>query len=482
MTRGLVALVAVGVVGLAGCSGPDGQVPPPASSSVVEGAAAPEDRDERAVLAALARLDLCAVLDRAAVATPGIPDTAKPVADQPSRCYLGGLPNRVEATVVGMPHDTRLRLPTRALGGAKAYVDTDATTCDIYLPVSFEKAIRFSQDGVSSEESCRVTTDLVTASATVLADPDAVRVAARWNACDAFAQALGAAADGTKLIGDGLDDCTDYAHTSHRASVSFAAVRNETGKPQEATIGGTRAQVYPDEAGGCAVYWRQGPFESRYAAAPDYQVGLTMADCDQTKDVAAALMRVLDEAPPDDVTPQAPLLYPPNEPDGPYPGACAYVDGADLDECEPYTRTRVPRDIVKGVSSDPNVVCAVAAVAVGSRFGAGLRPAAVRGAPVSCYFVEPQRRLQVRFTIRGGRTTGDPGSTAVTVAGHPGYVTSTPTLVEYTLSTTSTVEGDGTLALRVTTGPVLAEDTPLPTGSDQKARSVITDVLLAHFS
>lgn len=125
---------------------------------------------------------------------------------------------------------------------------------------------------------------------------------------------------------------------------------------------------------------------------------------------------------------------------------------------------------------------AVALDTVAATFGEGLRPATLPTPSPRCYFVEPERRIQVRFAISGGRTTGDSENKPVTIAGHPGYVTLTPSFISYTVSTTLTVDGDSALELTVATGPLIAYDTPLPPGSDKKAESAITDIVRAHFS
>lgn len=481
-----LAMGLVAALGLTGCTTPDDRTPPSSSPSTTERPPAPrpKDRDEEAVLSALRRIDLCAVLDKALAATPGAPADANPEAPQPSRCDLAGMRYPISATVVGLVHSTRLSLQARAIGGAKGYVRYGSSSCAVFLPVSFEKAIEFSQvpHGTPSDEACRTVVDVAAASAGVLADPDTVQVAPRWNACDALTDALGSEAEKTKLLGDGLDDCADFTHVPSPLSISFANELVPTGDPRDVTIGGKQARVYEFDDGVCDIDWRQGPFNSRYAAEPEYPVRLISLDCDRGKTVAESLVRVLGEAPPDDVAPQRPLLYAPDEPDSPYPGACAYVDGSDLNRCEPYVETRVPDqpgELAKVGVTDGQVGCAAAMDAVGRQFGAGLRPVAIMG---SCYFVEPERRIQVLFAINPGRTIGDTDSTKVTVAGHPGYAKSSASYVDYRLSTTTTLEGDATLELRVTTGPVVPKDGSLPAGNDKKAESVLTDILGAHFS
>lgn len=99
----------IAVLGLAGCSA---EVP---SADVVEHPKAerPADRDERAVFAALAQLDFCAVLGAAA---PG----RQLLELHPSSCTAG--PLEISMSVGERSDSERLSLPSRPIGGAKAYV------------------------------------------------------------------------------------------------------------------------------------------------------------------------------------------------------------------------------------------------------------------------------------------------------------------------------------------------------------------------
>src|SRR5262249_28924135 len=157
-------------------------------------------------------------------------------------------------------------------------------------------------------------------------NPDAVRAKPVWDACTALAGALDTEADTAKLVRNGLNSCFNSSR-----SISFAAEpppSAEPKPPRETSIGGNRVRIYEQEEN-CPVYWRRRPFDSRYAPTRDYQVAVTSTDCDNSANLAYSSMAVLKEAPPTDVAPQRPLLYRPDEPDSPYPGACAYVDDTD---------------------------------------------------------------------------------------------------------------------------------------------------------
>lgn len=453
MTARVILLVVVWVAVVAGCTTPSEPPAPPPSTSRQQG---PRDRDTDAVLAALRRVDLCEVL----AASSGLPAGAQPRAPRPFGCVVGS----ISVTVVGFGHQERLSVPTQVVGDAKAYVQADG--CRVFLPVSFELAIEFSQP----PGTCQGLTELAAAAVTVLADPEAARVAPRWDACSVLGEALDTR-DRPKLAGNGLDDCTD--HTTGR-SISFADDLVSTGEPRTATIGGKQVRIYEQDTS-CDVYWRQGPFASRFA--PDYQVVAVARDCDGSTALAESVMAVLAEPPPSGAEPQQPLFYAPDEPDSPWPGACAYAEGVSRPgRCEPHREVPVPDDIAK--SFDAQVMCAVAVDAVGEHFGTQLLPVAVTDSGVNdCYFVEPERTIQLQFVVKSGPLSREPDDRDVTIAGHPGYVTGH----RYRLSTSRETDTQATVRLTVLTGPVVPADTPLPAGTDEKAEAVLADVLEKYF-
>ncbi|MCT2586893.1 hypothetical protein [Actinophytocola gossypii] len=477
MTTRAIALAFVAVLGLVGCTtGDTGGSPSttPSTTPSTRDSARPGDRDEDAVLAAVRQLDLCALLDRAKAGGPFA--GARPVARRPFECVLSGAADLVAVSVTGIGHGTRVESVTRSVGGAKAYVEQGGG-CYVHLPVSFTTALRFSQAPASN---CASLTGLADAAVAALANPDTFRAKPVWDACTALAGVLDA--DDAALSGNGPADCTSREPA---ASISFADDLPPSGerKPSRTTsIGGTRALVY-EEAENCAVYWRQGPFDVRYGAAADFQVVARTSECGGATDLAESLMAVLGEAPPDDVAPQRPLLYRPDEPDSPYPGACAYVDELDPDGCAPYVAVAVPDDpaeILSAAADDADVQCAMAVRSVGARFGSELVPVADSGAGTRCFFVEPERRLQITFSLSHGKVVNSFGGEPVTISGHPGYVTTDGTSIAYELSTATILDGEGTLTLRVSTGPADAD--PLARAMALKADSVLADVLDSYFS
>jgi hypothetical protein len=191
------------------------------------------------------------------------------------------------------------------------------------------------------------------------------------------------------------------------------------------------------------------------------------------------------EAPPNDVAPQQPLLYAPDEPDSPQPGACAMLPSDDL--CEPYVEVPVPGDaaaILAGSDADANVTCAVVLDEITAGFGQRFQPVTMGSSDSrSCAFVEPDRLLQVEVDIWSdplGREPIYPNTTDVEYAGHPGQVG--PGHEDYSawMSTSTKVDEGGTVSFSVRTGE--AASGPVPPESIAAAETVLTEILRNHFS
>lgn len=88
-----------------------------------------------------------------------------------------------------------------------------------------------------------------------------------------------------------------------------------------------------------------------------------------------------------------------------------------------------------------------------------------RAVRVDCYFVEPERTIQLQFVVKAGPLSREPDDRDVTIAGHPGYVAGH----RYRLSTSRDVDVRAFVQLTVQSGPVVPADTPLPAGTDAKA-------------
>jgi hypothetical protein len=409
-------------------------------------------------------MDLCAVIEAAT--------TEAPRARQPMACEVGDSAN---VTVVPLGHEERVTLPGRVVGGAKAYVDQESTRCSVLLPISFELAVSFSHT-----ESCDAATELAAASAAVLADPDSVPAEPRWDPCTVLAEALDPAPDWSRLFLGTESGICQYLGVppEQEAMLSFADLPPTT-PPRTATIGGTEVQVF-EGGDNCAVYWRQRPFPSRFAQTPDYPVLVFSTNCGYSTALAGSAIQVLSGSPPAGGTPAHPLLYTPDEPDGPFLGECAAIaDDDDARECEPSRETPIPDDLT--TAPNAQVMCAVAAKAVGEHFGDRLRPVAVSTGTGSCHFVEWERTIVVTFAITPDRVASESGDREVVIDRHPGAVTVTASSVHYRISTTDNVDRDGAVELTVGTGPVVAPDTPLPAGTDTKAEAVLADILETYF-
>lgn len=473
------------VIGLAGCTTPDAKAPPsstPTTRSTADRPAVPrpKDRDENAVAAALRQLDLCGLLDKANAASRAITTNTRPRRNNPFLCELTGSRSVVTTNAAPFDHQRRISSSTRTIGGAKAYVRPDSR-CTISLPVSFTTALQFAQ--LPSNDDCGELTKLVGAAVKVLANPDSVRTTPAWTACAALAGALDEEPDKAKLVGYGPDTCMNPVDKADSVSIAIAQeLPPPSTKPRTTTIGRTRVSVYKlDDT--CEAFWRQRSFDSRYAAKPDYQVQAVAVDCDQATALAESLMGVLAKPPTIDTAPQRPLLYRPDEPDNPYPGACASVDEIDPRRCEPYVEAPVPgkpAEIVRAAADDADVQCAMSAKAIGARFGAELTPVADSDNGTRCFFVEPQRQLQLTFSVAPGMVTNDLDGKSVTIAARPGYVSTDTKSFQYELSTTSELLGEAAVTLAVSGGP--ATEKGPPADADAKARSVLADIVRAYFS
>jgi hypothetical protein len=122
----------------------------------------------------------------------------------------------------------------------------------------------------------------------------------------------------------------------------------------------------------------------------------------------------------------------------------------------------------------------LSARAVGAHFGTGLLPVAASDTGTRCVFVEPQRRVQLTFSVSLGKVSNESDGEPVTIAGHPGYLATDRSSFRFDLSSTSEPDGKGTLTLVVAAGPAVA--TGPPSGAQAKAEAVLADVVESHFS
>ncbi len=234
----------------------------------------------------------------------------------------------------------------------------------------------------------------------------------------------------------------------------------------------------------CRVSWE---VEPTTAVFEGYVPMVTVAapDCAGARDHAETLIPALREPPTTDVTPQHPLLYAPDEPDSPRPGACAM---APIDhECVPYVEVPVPdnaNSILAGSDNDPNVQCAVALDEVAAVFGTRFQPVIVGEPDFSqCLFVGPDRLLEIEFDIWSdplGRETTYSDTTDRDFAGHPGRVRTGGADHWAKASTSATRDEGGTLNLSVRTGPLTSG--PVTPENIAAVETLLTEILENHFS
>jgi hypothetical protein len=434
-------------------------------------AAVPKDRDVRA---ALRGLDYCALL--ASAGATGLDARPGPFACDGE---LGPRRERVTIRITGLDSAARLRTPARDLAGAKAYVPDEPAGCTVHLPVSFALALTVGSLAIPCRRLEPATAKVVTA----LADPAASRTDPGWDACGV----LRATRHDRREVSDEPDHALRSCRQGDDVRLSlFHDLPDPRRRPTE-TVAGTPASV--DEVGsGCRVSWRRGP--ARIPHAPDLVPTATVvaADCTRAKEIAGAAIGVL-ATPPPAADARQPVLYAPTEPDSPNPGACAYTRIGAKSSCEPAVNLAVPgsrTEILAAAETDPNLDCAVATEAVGTRFGPRMSPVTMVFDELgSCYFLSPERLVELEVDVRPqsvGSIAGY-GGTRVTVAGHPGYRLPDVQPGERSIQVglTRDPDDDGTLFVRLRVGPVHPERGLAPADL-AKLEPLVADVLTAHFS
>ncbi|HEY0448024.1 hypothetical protein [Actinophytocola sp.] len=465
LRRLVVCCAAVGAVAaVAGCSAEEPAKPQPERERPAVDV--PRDRDEGAVVDGLRRVDLCAVLEA------GV-GGGRLSAARPSACSVTARGGGVEVEVHLLGSADRLRLPTRDLGGAKAYVDASVGQCTISLPVSFELAIQFRQD-----TSCDAVEPVVADAAAALADPGLVGADPRWEACEVLRAVSGTDVDHV----DTMDSCVDKK--------SLAVLELTYGDPgtfpadgwQRTTIDGVEVATLDDrdpDAPSCTAEWRVGREVTTHADG-DLRAQLRAYDCDKVTSLLEPVLATLKQR-PGDGRPRHPLLYAPDEPDRPFAGACAYADLPENADCAPYVETALPDDLT--AAADPDVYCAVARDSVAKEFGAGMRAVTAHD---DCYFVSPERLVQVTVALweepAHGFVAGDPRARQVMIGGHPGFVLPRVDARPYEvwLATTTSVDKPG--ALRVTLAPGPVAGGRLTDEAVARVAPVLADIVRAHFS
>ena len=471
LRRWLAGACVVAALSLVGCSSGDPKTTETTSSGARPSSAeAPSDRDEAAVLAALRQLDFCAVLTAAQPAS-----AAKPVASEPFSCGIEG----GSVGVVQMGFDSRLKLPMRAFGGAKAYVDfSKSDRCQVDLPISFELVLEFDVDRTGA--GCgRHVDEFVAAAVEALGDPATVSADAKWDACSALDEALGDAETDALIPASAFVGGACERWEPSLAQLDFGYTNPIIGDSRTATVGGVPVAVQEDDSTGqnaCWMAWRSGP--------TDQWVGVAAAGCAETKTLAASVMKVLATAPPR-VEPQQPLLYGADEPDSPFRGACAHLEPNLAKRCAPFEEVPVPEGkdaILRAAEADADVHCAVARDAIAEHFGARLVPVTIDDG--DCYFVEPERQVQIRFQLASDSIGGVPDVFKVhdaRIAGHPGYIADGQRAYEVWVAMSDDPGENGSVELSVDGGPASRNAGP-PDDAKTKVDRTINDILRRYTS
>ncbi|HET9143726.1 DUF3558 family protein, partial [Actinophytocola sp.] len=442
--RGLAGAATVVVLAflalLTGCTTRQAGHPVPAgspgSSSAGEPAKTPppKDRDLQAVTVALRQLDACGVfdLDAAKTTTPG----AAVLPTGPHSCMLTP---RADYS----PADDGVRVAVGAefshlvayggapvtIGGAKAYEyrqDGAGKRCELYVPVSFTRALRYTYDAYdNTTDTCRVLHDVAQASVAKLRAPEAITVNpaqrpyAAWDGCYFLATLLDQDAKNYTYKPDGLYDpfsgCdttkkTDGGAPSHEYTPKLEIAYEQTPKAaaHPRPVGGKTADV-DDFTGSCRLTWNQGESHTASQWYAALVIKLTTATCDTTAKLAEKAIALIDQAPDDaDAAPQRPLLLAPDDPDTEAVGACRDFGPGQYD-CEPYHPVDVPQgteQILTAALTNRNVQCAVFADAVATLFGSTF--AALTWGE-HCFWVEPTHSLELRVNVDAENVPGDFG-------------------------------------------------------------------------
>jgi hypothetical protein len=442
LASGITALLACAVLSSCTTSIEGKSVPAQSSGEQPAGEPAklpqPTDRDIQAVTVALRKLDACGVLDLTAAKAAGMPAGSTLLPTGPHSCMISPRPSYgpgddgVEVSVGDGSNQffRDLGAPT-TLGGAKAYEYRDYSTtkrCELLVPVSFTRAIKFEYDSFHDIDTCRVLRPVAEASVAKLQQPDAITVEAAkwpgagWDGCFMLAQALGQEAPNYTYKPAGLHDPFSGCETSKKTDKNSAPETVQTPKlevaydqvpnpPQQGRqVGGKTVEVR-NYSHSCALIWNQGDSHTGNQWFAAQVVTVTAATCDIGAPLAEKAMQLFDQEPSDaSAQPQRPLLYKPDENDNPGVGACADFGPLGTGpDCEPYHQTAVPHGtnkIMEAAATNRNVQCAVFIDAVKTLFGPTFG-ALTWGE--HCFFVEPTHSLQLRVNVEKDNPPSDYG-------------------------------------------------------------------------
>ncbi|MFI7066272.1 hypothetical protein ACIBL3_35115 [Kribbella sp. NPDC050124] len=425
----LVALIGCDSLAESGRSASPAPLPSPLPKAVHPPAAKPTDRDQARVIAGLTQVDACALLDPAKAKAPGFTVRDRIRRTDPHECRIEHGSAWVRAEL-GLADPFRYDSAVRTLAGAKAYVKRDQDSCQVTLPVSFERSVSFygHWPDKAAPLDCRTVEAFATAAVPVLSRPSPAEAPlAGWSGCVALEKLVGRAG-GRFKVGSypthTMDGCTSSANGQRGTEVSLGygpdLVLSEF--PKTVRLGGrTAGFTYGD--GQCWLTWNQGP-----SAQPDpreqwVQIVLRSPNCGTSRRLAVKLIAMLDGPVPSGAKPQAPLLMKPTDHDSKQPGACIDLEVTkEFPVCERYVAVQQPKgavEVYRQGSQDGNVVCSISQDAVRRVLGNGLRPV-VEGS--ACVYVEPSHALEVRVGVTDRRVGAGIAPRKVELAGRQALV------------------------------------------------------------
>lgn len=418
--------------------------------------APPRDRDGAAVVAALRRVDACALVDRAVASRAGFGAQPAVYPEAPHSCTVSSAPSSGSDEVqirlgAQVEHFQKWSAAPITVAGAKAYLRDESLErdqCAIYLPVSFTRAIwigtRWGTSTRSIPELCAVTRSFAVAAVVrLVADPGSLRADRRrlplseWDGCSLLAGALGDTAGQYTVKLDegvpGLDGCEASAGGDHKLTlkISYGWDPATAAGAKRKQISGRTADIlelvtFGGDYLGCMVRWSNGT-ATGIRVLSDQVLEVKAPDCSQAESLAVAVMATL-RTTPSAAGVQRRLLYRPDEPDTTATGPCIDdVDGDKPGRCAPYHEVPVPGDkqeIITAANSDPNIECALALNAVRTHLGAQMHPTTDGS---SCHFLEPTHTVDLEVDSSGfyrpDEYGDDPGlfrnRKKIDVAGHP---------------------------------------------------------------
>lgn len=289
--------------------------------------APPRDRDGAAVIAALRRLDACALVDRAVASRAGFGAQPAVYPEAPHSCTVSSVPSSGNDEVrirlgAQVEHFQKWGAAPITVAGAKAYVQDESLErghCAIYLPVSFTRAIWISTRWGTSTRSipdlCAVTRSFAIAAVVrLVADPGSLRADRRrlplseWDGCSLLSGALGDTAGQYTVKLDegvpGLDGCEASADDDHKLTlkVSYGWDPATAAGAKRKHISGRTADIlelvtFGGDYLGCVVKWSNGT-ATGIRVLSDQVLEIQAPDCAQAERLAAAVMRTLRTTPP----------------------------------------------------------------------------------------------------------------------------------------------------------------------------------------